>query len=404
MSDQTKRPADSYSPLYFLASVGAGGLVVTFFMYLMFWVPHPGRPVPVFEDLSAAFATGGIAMQGMILLALAGIAVFAFINIKSLIWNIGALARFQKTDGWEKLRNSNAEASLLARPLAFAMSINAMFIVGMVFVPQLWSVVEYLFPAAMVAFVLTGLLALRDMGRYIARILSTPGAFDLSQHNSFGQLLPAFALAMVGVGLAAPAAMSTAPATVAASIVLSTFFAVAAVIYAVVALITAITSMLEHGVAKEAAPTLMIIVPLMTVLGILWLRQTHGLHTTFEDHTTNAATMMFLAKSLAVQIVFLLLGWAVMQRQGYFRDFVTGPKTSPGSYALVCPGVAFAVMLHFFVNKGLVANGVIEKFGTGYWALTAVALASQALMVWLVFRLNRQHFGTPRRTAAVPAE
>ena len=42
--------ANRYSPLYFLASVGAGGLTVTFFMWLMFWVPHTGRPVPIFED------------------------------------------------------------------------------------------------------------------------------------------------------------------------------------------------------------------------------------------------------------------------------------------------------------------------------------------------------------------
>jgi len=32
MSQTPIRPADSYSPLYFLASLGAGGLVVTFFM------------------------------------------------------------------------------------------------------------------------------------------------------------------------------------------------------------------------------------------------------------------------------------------------------------------------------------------------------------------------------------
>ena len=53
---QTSRAADTYSPLYFLASVGAGGLTVTFFMYLMFWVPHPGRPVPIFDDIAAAWA------------------------------------------------------------------------------------------------------------------------------------------------------------------------------------------------------------------------------------------------------------------------------------------------------------------------------------------------------------
>lgn len=403
MSDPARRPADTYSPLYFLASVGAGGLAVTFFMYLMFWVPHPGQPVPVFEDIAAAFSTGGPALQLAIAIAVVGIAVFAFINVKSLIWNIGALSRFRKTDNWANLRKSNAEAALLARPLAFAMTINAMFIVGLVFVPRLWDIVEFLFPAAMVAFVLTGILALGEIGRYVSRILSTPGAFDLSQHNSFGQLLPAFALAMVAVGLSAPAAMSTAQSTVAISLALSTFFAVAAVVYAVIALITAITSMLEHGVAKEAAPTLMIIVPLVTVLGILVLRQNHGLHVAMDDHITPAATMMFLAKSLSVQIVFLLFGWAVLKRQGYFTDFVTGSQTSPGSYALVCPGVALSVMIHFFVNKGLVATQVIDKFSATYWAITAIALVSQALMVWLVFRLNRQHFGTSP-TVAVPAE
>ena len=41
------RPADTWSPLYFLASLGAGGLAVTFFMFLMFWVPHPGLSVVI---------------------------------------------------------------------------------------------------------------------------------------------------------------------------------------------------------------------------------------------------------------------------------------------------------------------------------------------------------------------
>jgi hypothetical protein len=40
------RPSDTYSPLYFLAALGAGGLSVTFFMWLMHWLPHPGRSVP----------------------------------------------------------------------------------------------------------------------------------------------------------------------------------------------------------------------------------------------------------------------------------------------------------------------------------------------------------------------
>jgi len=69
---------DRYSPLYFLASLGAGGLSVTFFMFLMFWVPHPGLPVPVFEDIIAAFQGGGLPLRSAIVVALAGVAIMGF--------------------------------------------------------------------------------------------------------------------------------------------------------------------------------------------------------------------------------------------------------------------------------------------------------------------------------------
>ena len=403
MSIHTSKAADKYVPTYFLGSVGAGGLAVTFFMYLMFWVPHPGKPVPVFEDIRAAFETGTAPLQAAIIVAALGIAFFTFLNIKALVWNIGQMSKFRKTEAYTKLRNSNGETSLLAAPLAVAMSINASFIVGLVFVPNLWNIVEYLFPLAMVAFVLTGFWAVRLIGDFLGRVLSKGGIFDVTAHNSFAQMLPAFALAMVAVGLSAPAAMSHITATVGTSLVLSSIFGVAAILYSVVAVITAFNSMLHYGTAKEAGPTLMIIVPLMTVLGIMVLRQDHGLHTTFEAHSTAGETMVFLARLLAVQLVFLGLGMTVLRRQGYFKDFVLGSKTSAGSYALVCPGVALSVMLHFFVNKGLVAAGVITKYDVTYWAITAIALIAQFAMIALVLRLNRQHFGT-HAAQAVPAE
>ncbi|MYM56793.1 TsoY family (seleno)protein [Thalassovita mangrovi] len=404
MSTQSKRPADNYSPLYFLASLGAGGLAVTFFMYLMFWVPHKGRPVPIFEDISAAFTSGSTPLKASIVIAVLGIAVFAFMNVKSLIWNFSALSGFKKTDAYNELRNSNAETTLLAAPLATAMTINAMFVVGMVYVPGLWTVVEYLFPMAIVAFLLVGIWALRTIGDFLGRVLTKGGVFDVTAHNSFAQLLPAFALSMVGVGLAAPAAMSTNTITVGVGLILSTFFGIAAIIYTVVAATTAFNSMLHYGTAKEAGPTLLVIVPIVTILSILFMRQGHGLHVSFAAHSTAADTMMFLARMLTVQVVFLLLGLLVLRRQGYFSDFVFGSKTSPGSYALICPGVALSVMLQFFVNKGLTEAGLIDKFSVAYWVVTAVAIAAQFLMIALVLRLNRQHFGKADESVVVPAE
>lgn len=399
-----KRPADNYSPLYFLASLGAGGLSVTFFMYLMFWVPHKGKPVPTFEDITGAFQGESTALQIGIIVAVLGIAAMAFLNIKSLIWNLSALSSFKKTDAYEKLKNSNAESTLLAMPLALAMTVNGLFIVGLVFVPGLWSIVEYLFPLAMVAFGLIAWQAFSIIADFLGRVLTKGGIFDVTAHNSFAQMLPAFALSMVAVGFSAPAAMSTNTVTVGVSLVLSTFIGVAAIVYGLVAIFTAFNSMLHYGTAKEAGPTLMVVVPIMTVLGIMFLRQNHGLHVTFDVHGATGETMVFLSRLLAVQLVFLGLGLLVLRRQGYFTDFVFGSKTSPGSYALVCPGVALSVMLQFFVNKGLVAAGVIDKFSVAYWSVTAIALISQALMVMLVLHLNRQHFGKPAQPTAVPAE
>jgi hypothetical protein len=389
------RPADTYSPLYFLASLGAGGLVVTFFMYLMFWVPHPGRPVPVFEDVMAAFTGGTPALQAAILVACLGIATLAFLNVKSLIWNMKSLRHFMGAQAGTDLRQTNGETTLLAAPLASAMTINVGFIVGLVFVPGLWGVVEYLFPLALLAFFGLGIWAFRLIGHFLGRVLTQGGVFDVTAHNSFAQLLPAFAISMVGVGLAAPAAMSTNTVTVGISLVLSTFFGITAIIYTLVAAITGFNSMLHHGTAKEAAPTLMVIVPIVTVLGILFMRQNHGLHVAFDAHGTRGETLVFLARLLTIEVLFLLLGLLVLKRQGYMAEFVMGKKTSPGAYALICPGVAFAVMMHFFINKGLVGAGVIDKFGLAFWALTGIALASQFAMIWLMLHLNKRHFGRP---------
>ena len=403
MTQHAKRPSDTYSPLYFLAALGAGGLSVTFFMWLMHWIPHPGQTVPVFEDIIDAFATGSALTQGMILVAMAGIAVFSFLNLKLLVWNLRRYAAWSKTEGFAKFSKTNAQSQVMAMPLALAMSVNVLFILGMVFVPGLWSVVEYLFPLAIITFLAIGAYAFKLYGGFLGRVL-TEGGFNCAANNNFGQILPAFAFAMVGVGLAAPAALSTVPALAALGLIFSTFFLMTAGLIAVVAMVLGLRSMMENGANPETAPTLSIIVPLLAVLGILSLRQSHGLHEHFGSAELAGETLVTLAKFLSVQVIFLLFAGLVLIRQGYAKRFLFGNENSPGSYALVCPGVGFAVLMHFFINKGLVDAGLIAKFGPTFWALTAVALISQAAMIWLVWHLNRRHFGAAKTPEAVPAE
>ena len=393
------RASNGYTPLYFLASLGSGGLTVTFFMWLMFWVPHTGRPVPVFEDIAAAFGSFGAAGQAMIVAALAGIAVFAVLHYKALIWNIGAYRRFLRSDRFAAFHASNADSARMAAPLTAAMSVNVGFILGLVFVPGLWGLVEYLFPLAMLTFLAIGVWALKIYGGFLSHRI-TKGAMDCASNNSFAQMLPAFALAMVAVGLAAPAAMSMTPLTAGLSIVLATAFATAAVLIAVVKMVLGLRAIMEHGVAEEAAPTLMIAIPILTVLGIAWLRMDHGMHALFDTHTAPIETLSGLTKILAAQVLFLGLGVAVLARLGYAGRYLTGQEASAGSYALICPGVALSVMVHFWLNKGLVTAGLVAKFGVAYWAVSGVAVAFQVAMIALVLMLNAKHFGRLAEPAA----
>jgi hypothetical protein len=402
MHTMQTRPADNWTPQYFLAALGYGGLAVTFFVWLYMWVPHPGQAVPVFEDIAGAWAKGNPAQQVMIAVAMAAIAVLSLLHYRSLIWNLSQFANFKRTHAYEALLSSNAKSQLLGLPLALAMSINTAFVIGLVFVPGLWSVVEYLFPFALVAFLAVGVMALRTIGAFLGRI-STKGGFDWSNNGSFAQVQPAFALGMIGVGMSAPAALTTSPLISGIALMLATFFFVVAVLYAVLAVIMGISATLQHGVTVEGIPTLMNIVPLTTVLGILLLRQNHSLHSHFGVHGAPGDSLLMLTQFLSVEVAFLLFGWVMMRKHGYMSRFVWGNDASAGSYGLICPGVGIGVMMQFWINSGLVGAGLVAKFSVAYWALSGLAVLTQVAMIVLVIALNRKHFGT-RQPVAVPAE
>ncbi|MCB6179117.1 hypothetical protein LHP98_13410 [Rhodobacter sp. Har01] len=94
---QRSGPADAYSPHCFLASLGAGGIAVTFLLWLHFWMPHPAHPVPVNEDILAAFRHGPPQMKGIIVFAAAAILVFALKHYRLLIWNLRQRSTFRRT-------------------------------------------------------------------------------------------------------------------------------------------------------------------------------------------------------------------------------------------------------------------------------------------------------------------
>lgn len=394
---------EEYRPLYFLSALGAGGMAVAFYMYLTFGVPHPGRPVATAPDILQALADGSPVTDAWILTVVAVVLLLALAHLVLLVANITAYRRFATTPAHAELVGSNAQVTLLAIPLTLAMSLNVAFVVAAMTVPGLWSVIEILFPLSMAGFVAIGAYALVQFERYVGRLLVHTG-FDMDDSNHFNQILPSFAFIMIAVGFASAGAMSAVAATSVLGLLGFLFFAATSLIWAMVKIPVSFAAMLRSGMAPAAGPTLWMPIPILTLAAIGGLRLAAGAsHTVAGQEIEPDLVAMPLLGLLMAQIAIGLFGAAIMRRQHYLADFVRGPKRSIASYGLICPGVAFSVLVMFAVHWGLVATGLVARGSVAHLAILALVLVVQGLTLWTMGTLNSKLLRWGWRTAQLPA-
>ncbi len=193
--------------------------------------------------------------------------------------------------------------------------------------------------------------ALKVLCDYFTRIF-IKGDFKLSEKNNFTQMITIFALTMVAVGLAAPGAMSHHKEINAIGMFSSIFFLSIAVILMVIKMTTAFKSTLEHGVDKATSASLWMMVPILTLMGITVIRLSMGLHHGFEATLSKPSFFIMTSVVISLQMFIGLIGYKVMKAVGYFRDHSQGDDANAGSFALICPDVAFFVFGMFFLTFG----------------------------------------------------
>lgn len=379
---------DKFSPTCFLGALGAGGLSVSFFMYLMFLVPHPNTPMATFEYVFLALQKGDW-LSFVTAFSLVFIIIFAFLHFKLLIWNTKQFLLYKKSDSYKSLIESNAQISLMALPLTYTMSINVGFVLGAVFVPNLWSVVEYLFPFALIGFVINGYFALKIFFEYFSRLI-IKGDFDFAKNNNLTQMISIFALSMIAVGFAAPGAMSSNIVINSIGLFFAIFFASLSIMLIFIKIILGFKNMFEHGVSVETAPSLWIMIPILTLLGITFVRVTFGLEHNLSAVTNKSSLFVLTSTVLSLQIIFGILGLMIMKRVGYFEKFIKSNEKSALSFALICPGVAMFVFGMFFINIGLVHNNILDKYSIVYFLLMLPFIYIQIKTIQLFFRLYRK--------------
>ena len=383
-----KRPA--YNPLYWLGALGPGGLAVAFFVYINFMVPHKGVPMLTFDQAYPALMKGDW-LSAVIVVAYLLFFIATFYHIKLLIWNTKEFLAYRKTEAYEQMRTSNNEVQLFAIPLTLAMTVNVLFIFFALTVPHLWDYVEYLFPGAVIAFSVLGYFVSKIFLEYFGRIMAH-GEFDLAENNSLSQMLSIFAYVMVGVGFSASAAMSKTLWVEVAGNLGAIFFSSIAILLILVKLVLGFKSMFEHGIAPEGTPSMWIMIPILTLLGITFVRLDLGFEHHFHAHLDASSLFYLTAFILSLQIMFGKLGYTIMRRNKYFRTYVFwkyGKKQSVGSLALICPGVASVVFYLFFLHFGLVHNHMVDKFSIVYFVLLLPALYIHYKTVYYFFKIKK---------------
>ncbi len=380
---------EKFTPMCFLSALGAGGLSVSFFMYLMFLVPHKDTPMATFNHIFPELIKGTW-LSFIIALALFGIILFSFFHFKLLIWNTKQFNLYKKSENYKTLITSNAEITLMTIPLTYAMTINVCFVLGAVFIPNLWSIVEYMFPFALLGFVIAGYYALKIIFTYFSRLL-VKGEFDFTKNNNLSQMISIFALSMVSVGFAAPGAMSHNIVINALGIFGAIFFGSFAILLLIIKITMGFKNMFEQGISLEASPSLWIILPILTLLGIMMIRVSFGLDHNFDSNMSKSSLFTLTSTILSIQIIFGILGYKVMKMNRYFETFVEEEKTrSSVSFALICPGVAFFVFGMFFINFGLTFNEVIAKYSLAYFLLMIPFIFVQYKTIIYFFKLKRK--------------
>ena len=379
---------EKFTPMCFLSALGAGGLSVSFFMYLMFLVPHEGTPMATFDFVYPELLKGTW-LSFVIAFSLVFILAFAFFHFKFLLWNTKQFNLYKKTEAYKSLKNSNAEITLMTLPLTYTMTINVCFVLGAVFVPKLWNIVEYLFPFALLGFTIAGFYGLRIFFNYFSRLLVS-GDFDFTKNNNLSQMISIFAFSMIAVGFAAPGAMSHNIAVNAIGIFGALFFAALAILLLIIKITMGFKNMFEHGISLEASPSLWILIPILTLLGITAVRVSFGLDHNFDATLAKSSLFTLTSTILSLQIIFGILGYQVMKRMGYFDKYIESEDRSPVSFALICPGVAIMVFGMFFINFGLTFNDVISKYSLAYFLLMIPFIFIQYRTAIYFFKLKRK--------------
>lgn len=328
----------------FLMALGAGGISVSGFAFLNYTVPH-GKGLITYAMLHAKEFS--LLNQLLFRFVESYMVVFTLIHFALTAFLIARYLKWKKSEEYKQvLENPLVNSSLLVPFVSFFMTFNVVIGTVRYFLPVLSDNLQSLMMPALIAWaVLLVVLVGLEM-----KLLSMAFVkkFDFTKMN-FGWLMHPFALGMGSVTGTGIAAMAVDPSVAhAAAFISMVTFTMAVFLLAIKIFILFKNSLSGDGLPEnQFLPSMLMIVPILTIFGISLFRYGHYFERQFGAHMGPYFAIVTVL-TFAFQTWYLIFGLTLLKKF-LVKDFRKEYHIS--QWGLVCPFVAFAVMGSFvFAN------------------------------------------------------
>jgi len=334
-----------FSPLIFLASLGAGGISLISFAYFQYVFPRVAGAkglITVKEILHGSYPVP----QEIFYISLEVImAVFVIIHVVLTILLLRGLITFVRSREYKEefLQNPLSNAGILAPFISIIMSMNVFIGSIRFFFPMISSNLQSVMFPALIGWSIIWILLMRMEIKLLH--ISFVNEFDVNK-ISFGWLLHPFALGMVTVTGTGIAAMSKNPSIAHTAAFMSLVSGAMGFFLLVVKLIAIFQS---HFAAsglpeKQFLPSFLIVLPNITLFALSGFRLGHYAHVHLGFNTVGLSTFIIVF-SFAFQTWYLFFGLTLLK--SYIKNHFFTKEFYITQWGFVCPFVAFAILGSF---------------------------------------------------------
>ncbi|MBN2718165.1 MAG: hypothetical protein JXX14_20135 [Deltaproteobacteria bacterium] len=361
-----------FNPLKFLAALGAGGISVMPFAFFQY-THHTGKGLISFAQMG--HGTLPLWQEGLFHMLEGVMVLFALLHFWLTIRFFRGLVPWMRTDSYKKFINDPLRnAGILAPFISMGMTFNVFIATVRFFVPAMADNLQSLMLPALIGWAILWVLLIRMEIKLLG--ISFAQSFDVNKIN-FGWLLHPFALGMISVTGTGIAAMGKDPniAHIAAfmSLVAGTMGLFLLTVKTVAIFKSHFSA--EGLPAKQFLPSLLIVIPNITLYAIGGFRLTHYMDHQFGTHL-HWLGQVIVVVSFAFEVWYMLFGLSMLKT--YFKNHFFNHEFHVSQWGLICPFVAFAVLGSFFYSS-FVPNPVT-------YAVILMAMLAAVVSYFMLFK------------------